>query len=69
MYHVLVRAHLWIGAAGLNPRVTAIVFPNFERATVKGDKGQGNSSPVPPVNTSKEQIAPLPTPINVNELD
>ena len=57
------------GAVGLTPGVTALLFPNLERATRTETKTKGTQSPVPPVNTSKEHMAPLPTPINVNELD
>ena len=57
------------GAAGLTPGVTALIFPNLERATGTETKTTGTLSPVPSVNTSKEQMAPLPTPINVKELD
>ena len=50
------------GAAGLTPGVTALLFPSPERATGTVTKTKGTLSPVPPVNTSKEQMAPLPTP-------
>ena len=50
------------GAAGLTPGVTALLFPSPERATGTETKTKGTLSPVPPVNTSKEQMAPLPSP-------
>ena len=55
------------GAVGITPGVTAILFPRPERATGTETKTKGTLSPVPPVNTSKEQMAPLPTPANVYE--
>ena len=50
------------GVAGLTPGVTALLFPSPERATGTETKTKGTLGPVPPVNTSKEQMAPLPTP-------
>ena len=49
------------GAAGLTPGVTALLFPSSERVTGTETKTKGTLSSVPPVNTSKEQMAPLPT--------
>ena len=57
------------GAAELTPGVTALLFPSPERATGTETNTKGTLSPVPTVNTSKEQMAPLPTPVNVYELD
>jgi len=57
------------GAVGLTPGVTALLSPNPERASGTGTKTKGTLSPVPPVNTSKQQMRSLPTPINVNELE
>ena len=57
------------GAGGLTPGVTALPFPNPERVTGTETKTKGTLSPVPPVNISKEPMAPLPTPVNVIELD
>ena len=54
-------------ATGLTP--TALLFPNPERVTGTETKTKGTQSLVPPVNTSREQMAPLPTPTNVTELD
>ena len=48
-------------AAGLTPVVTALLFPNPERATGTDTKTKGALSLVTP--------APLPTPVNVTELD
>ena len=55
------------GAVGITQGVTAILFPRPERATGTETKTKGTLSPVPPVNTSKEQMAPLPIPANVYE--
>ena len=57
------------GVAGLTPGVTALLFPSPERESGTKTKTKGTLSPVPPINTSKEQMAPLPTPVNVYELD
>ena len=57
------------GAVGITPGVTAVLFPSPERSTGTETKTKGTLSPVPPVNTSKEQMAPLPTTVNVYELD
>ena len=57
------------GAVGITPGVTAALFPSPERATGTATKTKGTLSPVPPVNTSKEQMASLPTPVNVYEFD
>ena len=56
------RSTFVTGAVGLTPGVTAHLFPSPERATGTETKTNGTLSPVPPVNTSKEQMAPLPTP-------
>ena len=56
------------GAAGFTVGVTALLFPNPERATGTETKTKGTLSPVSPGNTSKERMATLPTPININEL-
>ena len=56
------------GAVGLTPGVTALLFPSPEKATGTETKTKGTLSAVPPVNTSKEQMAPLPTPGIVYEL-
>ena len=50
------------GAAGLTLGVTALLFPSPERATGTETKTEGTLSPVPPLNTSKEQMATPPGP-------
>ena len=51
-------------AVRLIPGATASLFPNTKSKRVIGTKTttKGTSSPVPPVDTSKERMAPLPTP-------
>jgi len=48
------------GSVGLTPGVTALLSPNPERASGTETKTKGTLSPVPPVNTSKEQMKSHP---------
>ena len=60
-----------IGAVGLTPGVTAPLFPNTRSKRVIETKirMKGTLNPLPPVDTRKEHLVPLPTTININKLD
>jgi len=59
------------GAMGLTLGATAPRFPNTESTrAIRGKTGTKETpSPVPLVDTSKEHLVPLPTPINVTKLE
>lgn len=59
------------GAMGLTLGATAPHFPNTESTRAIGGRTgtKETPSPVPLVDTSKEHIVPLPTPINVTKLE
>ncbi|KAL9963322.1 hypothetical protein ACROYT_G032514 [Oculina patagonica] len=59
------------GAMGLTLDATAPLFPNTEsmRAIEEKTGTKGTPSPVPLIDTSRQNLVPLPTPINVTKLE